>query len=200
MHFKEVKGILSAQNGMNLYRGCTHGCIYCDSRSKCYNMQHEFEDVEVKINAVQLLEKALKSKRKKAMIGTGAMSYSYIPIENQLKHTRKCLELIERYGFGVSIQTKSDRILRDLDLLKKINEKTKAVVQITLTTYDEDLCKIIEPNVCTSKRRFEVLKIMRDNNIPTVVWLDPILPFINDTEENLRGILTCCIEAQYCLR
>lgn len=115
------------------------------------------------------------------------MSYSYIPIENQLKHTRKCLELIERYGFGVSIQTKSDRILRDLDLLKKINEKTKAVVQITLTTYDEDLCKIIEPNVCTSKRRFEVLKIMRDNNIPTVVWLDPILPFINDTEENLRG-------------
>lgn len=121
------------------------------------------------------------------MIGTGAMSYSYIPIENQLKHTRKCLELIERYGFGVSIQTKSDRILRDLDLLKKINEKTKAVVQITLTTYDEDLCKIIEPNVCTSKRRFEVLKIMRDNNIPTVVWLDPILPFINDTEENLRG-------------
>ncbi len=196
MHFKEVKGILSAQNGMNLYRGCTHGCIYCDSRSNCYNMQHPFEDVEVKINAVELLENALKSKRKKCMIGTGAMSDPYVPIENQLKHTRKCLELIERYGFGVSIQTKSDRILRDLDILKRINEKTKAVVQITLTTYDEELCKIIEPNVCTSKRRFEVLKVMRDNNIPTVVWLDPILPFINDTEENLRGILSYCIEAK----
>lgn len=196
MHFKEVKGILSAQNGMNLYRGCTHGCIYCDSRSDCYNMQHPFEDVEVKINAVELLEKALKGKRKKAMIGTGAMSDSYIPIENTLMHTRKCLELIERYGFGVSIQTKSDRILRDLDILKRVNEKTKAVVQITLTTYDEGLCKILEPNVCTSKRRFEVLKVMRDNNIPTVVWLDPILPFINDTEENLRGILGYCIEAK----
>lgn len=196
MHFKEVKGILSSENGMNLYRGCTHGCIYCDSRSDCYNMQHPFEDVEVKINAVELLEKALKIKRKKAMIGTGAMSDSYIPIENTLMYTRKCLELIERYGFGVSIQTKSDRILRDLDILKRINEKTKAVVQITLTTYDEGLCKILEPNVCTSKRRFEVLKVMRDNNIPTVVWLDPILPFINDTEENLRGILGYCIEAK----
>lgn len=196
MHFTEVKGILSAHNGMNLYRGCSHGCIYCDSRSKCYNMQHDFEDVEVKINAVELLENALKSKRKKCMIGTGAMSDSYIPIENQLQHTRKSLELIEKYGFGVSIQTKSDRILRDLDILKKINDKTKAVVQITLTTYDEELCKIIEPNVCTSKKRFEVLKVMRDNNIPTVVWLDPILPFINDTEENLRGILGYCIEAK----
>ncbi len=196
MHYKEVKGILSAQNGMNLYRGCTHGCIYCDSRSKCYNMYHDFEDIEIKSNATLLLEDALKRKRKKCMIGTGSMSDSYIHLEEKLGHTRKCLELIERYGFGLSIQTKSDMILRDLDLLKKINEKTKCVVQMTLTTYDEELCKILEPNVCTTYRRFEVLKIMRDNGIPTVVWLDPILPFINDTKENLLGILNYCIEAK----
>jgi len=196
MHFKEAKAILSAQNGMNVYRGCTHGCIYCDSRSICYNMNHMFENVEVKINAPLLLENALKRKRKKCMIGTGSMSDSYIHLEDSLKHTRHCLEIIKRYGFGLSIMTKSDRILRDLDILKKINEKTKCVVQMTLTTYDEKLCKIIEPNVSTSRERFEVLKIMQDNDIPTVVWIDPILPFINDTADNLRGILDYCIEAK----
>jgi DNA repair photolyase len=195
MHYKEVKGILSAGNGMNLYRGCTHGCIYCDSRSVCYNMTHDFEDIEVKINALSLLENSLKSKRKKTMIGTGAMSDPYIQLETKLEYTRKSLELMERYGFGISIQTKSNRILRDIDLLKKINDKTKCVVQMTMTTYDEELCKIIEPNVSTTKERFEVLKIMKENKIPTVVWLSPILPFINDTEENLRGILDYCMEA-----
>ncbi|MCM1988811.1 SPL family radical SAM protein [Oceanirhabdus seepicola] len=196
MHYKEVKGILSPRNGMNIYRGCTHGCIYCDSRSRCYNMSHDFEDIEVKSNALILLEEALKRKRKKCMIGTGAMSDPYIHLEEQLMHTRKALEIIDKYGFGLSIQTKSNRILRDLDLLKSINEKAKCVVQMTLTTYDEGTCKIIEPNVSSTKERFEVLKVMRDNKIPTVVWLDPILPFINDTEENLRGILDYCIEAK----
>ncbi|MDD5934147.1 MAG: radical SAM protein [Clostridiales bacterium] len=196
MHYKEVKQILSPNNGMNIYRGCSHGCIYCDSRSKCYNMQHDFEDIEVKSNAVELLEATLRRKRKKCMIGTGAMTDPYIHLEERLMHMRKCLELIEQYGFGVAIQTKSNRILRDLDLLKKINEKTKCVVQMTLTTYDESLCKILEPNVCTTKERAKVLNIMRDNNIPTVVWLDPILPFINDTMENLRGIMDYCIEAK----
>jgi DNA repair photolyase len=196
MHYKEVKGILSPNNGMNIYRGCTHGCIYCDSRSNCYNMQHDFEDIEVKSNAIELLEDTLRKKRKKCMIGTGAMCDPYMHIETELKYTRKCLEIIDRYGFGLSIQTKSDRILRDLDLLKSINKKSKCVVQMTLTTYDEKLCKILEPAVSTTKERFETLKIMRDNGIPTVVWLDPILPFINDTEENLRGILNYCIEAK----
>lgn len=195
MHYKEAKGILSAQNGMNVYRGCTHGCIYCDSRSKCYDMQHDFEDIEVKINAPELLEAALLRKRNRCMISTGAMSDSYMPIETQLNHVRKCLEIIERHGFGLAIQTKSDHILRDLDLLKRINENAKCVVQMTLTTYDESLCKIVEPNVCTTKERYEALKVLRDNGIPTVVWLSPILPFINDTEENLRGILDYCIEA-----
>ncbi len=196
MHEKEVKGILSAQNGMNIYRGCTHGCIYCDSRSKCYQINHDFEDIEVKINAPELLENSLRKKRKKCMIGTGAMCDPYIQLEEKLGNTRKCIEIINFYGFGLAIQTKSARILRDLDLLKEINKKTKCVVQMTLTTYDEDLCKIIEPNVSTTKERFEVLKIMRDNGIPTVVWLSPILPFINDTEENIRGILDYCIEAK----
>lgn len=196
MHEIYAKGILSAQNGMNIYRGCTHGCIYCDSRSRCYQMDHDFEDIEVKINAPKLLEDALMRKRKKCMIGTGAMCDPYIHLEEKLGNTRKCIELIYTYGFGLSIQTKSARILRDLDLLKKINEKAKCVVQMTLTTYDEDLCKIIEPNVSTTKERFEVLKIMRNNGIPTIVWLSPILPFINDTEENIRGILDYCIEAK----
>lgn len=195
MHFVDAKGILSAQNGMNIYRGCTHGCIYCDSRSTCYNMKHAFEDIEVKQNAPQLLEKVLRSKRKKCMIGTGAMSDPYMHCEEKLQMTRKCLEIIDKYEFGAAIQTKSDRILRDLDLLKSINKKAKCVVQMTLTTYDEELCKIIEPNVCTTKRRFEVLKILRDEGIPTIVWISPILPFINDTKENLEGILGYCIEA-----
>jgi DNA repair photolyase len=158
-------------------------------------MNHDFEDIEVKLNAPQILEDTLKRKRKKCMIGTGAMSDPYIHLEEKLGNTRKCIELIHSYGFGLAIQTKSARILRDLDLLKKINDKTKCVVQMTLTTYDEDLCKIIEPNVSTTRERFEVLKIMRDNGIPTVVWLCPILPFINDTEKNIRGILDYCIEA-----
>jgi DNA repair photolyase len=196
MHEVNVKGILSAKNGMNIYRGCLHGCIYCDSRSLCYQMKHKFEDIEVKANAVELLENALRRKRNKCMIGTGAMSDPYMPIEEKLSNMRKCLEVIERYGFGVTMITKSTKVLRDLDLLKKINEKSKCVVQITLTTYDEDLCRIVEPNVETTYERFRALKILRDNGIPTVVWLCPILPFINDTEENIRGILDYCVRAK----
>ena len=120
MHEVLAKSILSQQNGMNIYRGCSHGCIYCDARSTCYQMKHEFEDIEVKTNAPALLERALKSKKKKCMIGTGAMSDPYIPLEMELGLTRKCLEIIDYYGFGLAIQTKSDRILRDLDLLKSV--------------------------------------------------------------------------------
>lgn len=195
MHEIQTKSILSAHNGMNLYRGCTHGCIYCDARSKCYQMPHAFEDVAVKINAPELLERALKSKRNKCMIGTGSMCDPYLPEERRLNLTRRCLELINDYGFGLSILTKSDLILRDLDLLKSIHKKAKCVVQMTLTTYDETLCKRLEPGVCTTKRRTEVLKIMREEGIPTVCWLTPILPFINDSEENLRGLLDNCKQA-----
>ncbi len=195
MHFVRAKSILSPQNGMNIYRGCTHGCIYCDSRSKCYGFTHEFEDVEVKENAPELLEQALRSKRRPCMIATGAMSDPYQPLELQLGLTRRCLEIIERYGFGATVQTKSTRVLRDLDLLKAINRKTKAVVQMTLTTCDERLCRIVEPNVETTAERARALRVLRDEGIPTVVWLTPILPFLNDTEENIRGLLSICAEA-----
>ena len=196
MHFVQAKGLLTENHGrcgMNIYRGCTHGCIYCDSRSKCYRFEHTFEDVEVKQNAPELLEKSLKSKRKKCMIGTGAMSDPYMHCEEELKLTRRCLELIGQYGFGLAIQTKSDRILRDIDLLDEINHTAKCVVQMTLTTYDDDLCSIFEPNVCNTKRRIEVLEEMRKRDIPTVVWITPILPFINDTTENITAILNECV-------
>ena len=189
MHFEEVKGVLSPKGNMNIYRGCTHGCIYCDSRSTCYNMPHDFEDVLVKANAPQLLEQALKSKRKKIMVGMGSMSDPYMHCEKELLHTRKCLEIVDRYGFGFTLITKSDLVLRDLDLIKSINSKSKAVVQMTLTTFDEKLCRILEPNVATTKQRFSALMKLKEADIPTVVWLTPILPFINDTEDNLRGIL-----------
>lgn len=196
MHFVKAKGILSAKNGMNLYRGCSHGCIYCDSRSHCYHMEHDFEDIEIKENAIELLEDALRHKRKKCMLGTGSMTDPYVPLEMEIGNVRKALSLAYQYGFGFTLITKSSRVLRDIDLLQKINEKTKCVVQMTLTTCDEALCQKIEPNVSTTKERFEALKQLRDAGIPTVVWLCPILPFINDTEENISGILNYCIEAK----
>lgn len=195
MHEVEAKGILSAQNGMNIYWGCSHGCIYCDARSTCYQMEHPFEDIEVKINAPMLLEQALRKKRKRCMIGTGSMSDPYLHLEEKLGLTRRCIELIDAYGFGLAIHTKSDLILRDLDLLKSINQKTKCVVQMTLTTFDEMLCKKLEPNVCTTARRIEVLNIMKEEGIPTVVWMTPILPFINDTKDNIQHLLDACKQA-----
>lgn len=195
MHFVNAKGILTGSKGhygMNIYRGCTHGCIYCDSRSRCYQFTHPFEDIEVKQNAPALLDRALRSKRQKCMIGTGSMSDPYMHCEATLGLTRKCLEIILNNGFGAAIQTKSDRILRDIDLLDEINRSTKCVVQMTLTTYDEALCSILEPKVCNTQRRIEVLALLRERGIPTVVWLTPILPYINDTEENITAILHEC--------
>ena len=196
MHFVDAKGILTGSGGfcgMNIYRGCSHGCIYCDSRSRCYQFTHDFEDIEVKRNAPELLDLALRSKRKKCMIGTGAMSDPYMHIEKNLKLTRTCLEVINRHGFGATLLTKSDLIMRDIDLLAEINENAKCVVQMTVTTFDDRLCGILEPNVCTTSRRFEVLAAMQERGIPTMVWMTPVLPFINDTEENITGILRECI-------
>ncbi len=195
MHYVKAKGIFTSDYGINLYRGCTHGCIYCDSRSAVYNINHKFEDIEVKENAVELLKKEL-IKRKPCMIGTGAMTDPYIPLEKRLEHVRKSLKLVYRYGFGWACITKSDLVLRDIDLLKKINEKTKAVVQVTMTTADDDLCRMIEPNVCVTSRRVEVLQRLKEENIPTVVWLCPLLPHINDTEENINALLDSCIDAE----
>lgn len=197
MHFIKAKSILisSGGTGMNVYRGCTHGCIYCDSRSLCYHTPIPFEDIEVKENAVELLENTLKNKRKKIMIGTGSMCDPYMPCEKDLKISSRCLEVIDRYGFGATVHTKSNLVLRDFDLLEKINSKTKAVVQTTLTTSDDKLCKIIEPNVCNTTQRFEVLMEAKKIGLPSVVWLSPFLPFINDTKENIVRLLEMCGDA-----
>lgn len=194
MHKVQAKHLLSNTNGINIYRGCTHGCIYCDSRSKCYQMNHQFEDVEVKENAPILLNDELKHKRKKCMIGTGSMSDPYNHFEEKLQLTRQCLKVISEHGFGLAILTKSARILRDIEIIEAINKKAKAVVQVTLTTYDEKLCKILGPHVSTTLERVKILEECKKRKIPTVVWLDPILPFINDTKDNLIGILDYCIK------
>lgn len=196
MHFVSAKSILTTRPcGMNIYRGCSHGCVYCDSRSKCYHFTHDFEDIEVKQNAPELLEAALRKKRKRCVIGTGSMCDPYIPIEKELCLTRRCLEVIDRYSFGAAVLTKSDLVLRDLDLLSSINKKAKAVVQMTITTADDELCKILEPGVCPTNRRVQVLRECRERGIPTVVWLSPLLPFINDTWENIDAIAGFCAEA-----
>ena len=195
LHFVTAKGLLSAQNGMNLYRGCRHGCIYCDSRSACYRMEHPFEDIEVKQNALILLEDALRRKRRPCVIATGSMSDPYTPPEEELRYTRRALELILQYGFGITLLTKSSLVLRDLDLLQRINSQTKCVVQMTLTTWEESLCRILEPNVSTTTERFAALMKLKEAGIPTVVWLCPILPFLNDTAENINRLLDCCEQA-----
>lgn len=195
MHYVKAKSILSKNNGMNLYRGCNHGCIYCDSRSNVYNMQHDFEDIEVKENSLDLLKKALQKKKEKCMIGTGSMTDPYIPLESELEYIRKTLKLIHRYGHGFTCITKSDLVLKDLDLLKKINDESKVVIQMTLTCMDDEISRLIEPNVCPTSRRIEVLEILKQENIPTVVWLCPILPYITDTEENISSIIDACIKA-----
>jgi DNA repair photolyase len=159
-------------------------------------MKHDFEDIEVKRDAARILEEQLKRRRRPCIIGTGAMCDPYIPLEEELEVTRACLKLIEKHGFGLAIQTKSARILRDIDILRAINAKTKCVAQITLTTFNDDLCNIVEPNVSSTAERFAVLEEMRQAGIPTVVWLSPILPFINDTVENLRGLLDYCVRAE----
>lgn len=195
MHFVEAKSLLTRWGAMNIYRGCAHGCVYCDSRSACYQFTHRFEDIEVKQNAPELLEKLLRAKRKRGMIGTGSMSDPYQPCEEELRLTRRCLETIERYGFGATVITKSDRVLRDIDLFCRINDQAKSVLQMSLTIADDDLSRILEPNVCPTSRRYEVLKQFQQRGIPTVVWMTPLLPFLTDTEENFDRILEYCLDA-----
>ena len=195
MHEVEAKALLNRWQGMNLYRGCTHGCVYCDSRSACYQFTHDFEDVEVKRNAPELLEEILRKKRSKFVISTGSMSDPYQPCEKKLGLTRRCLELIDRYGFGASVITKSDLALRDIDLFASIHDKAKSVLQMTLTVADDALSRILEPNVCTTSRRYQVLKAFQRRGIPAVVWMTPLLPFLTDTEDNLRRILAYCFDA-----
>jgi len=177
-----------AEYNMNIYRGCSHGCIYCDSRSDCYNNK-DFDTVKAKENALQIIRDELRRKVKTGVIATGAMSDPYNPLEEKLKLTRHALELINAFGFGVAIDTKSALITRDVDILQDIKTHSPTIVKITITTADDELCKKIEPHVSSTSERFEALRILAEKDIYCGVLMMPILPFINDTEENIITII-----------
>lgn len=198
MEFVSAKTIISSYSNnnswfgsnynMNIYKGCCHGCIYCDSRSECYRVE-KFDEVRVKEKALAIIERELKSKRKTGVIGTGSMSDPYNPFEKQFKLTRGALELINLYRFGVSIATKSDLIIRDIDLLKAISAHSPVLIKVTITTADDTICKKVEPNVAVSSDRFKVIKKLSENGIFGGILLMPVLPFIEDTVENISSII-----------
>lgn len=178
---------------MNLYRGCSHGCIYCDSRSSCYRIDN-FNVVRGKEKALCILEQEISKKRKKGVIGIGSMSDTYNPKELKYEQTRGALKLILKYGFGVSIDTKSDLILRDIDLLKQINSKNNVIVKFTITTVDDGLSKILEPNVCVSSKRLQAIKVLSDSGIFVGIMLNPVLPFITDKPDDIRKLVKLAYE------
>ncbi len=198
MEFISAKSIISGYRenndwfginyNMNIYKGCSHGCIYCDSRSECYGIE-DFDIVRAKENSSDIIRRELKSKRKKGVVGTGAMSDPYNPFEKKLALTRNALEIIDSNGFGASIATKSDLITRDIDILKRIKKHSPVLCKITITTADDNLCEIIEPNVIVTSKRFGAIKKLSQEGIYTGILLMPILPFINDTEENIINIV-----------
>ena len=204
MEFIKAKTILSKVKygsewygidyNMNLYRGCPHGCIYCDSRSNCYHIDN-FDVPACKENALLILEKELSKKNDHGVVGIGSMSDTYNPLEIKYEQTRKALELLSKYNFGVSIDTKSDLILRDLDLLKSINAKNNVIIKFTITTPRDELSKIIEPNVCVSSKRFEAIKKLSDNGIFTGIMMNPILPFITDSKEDIKELVRLAHES-----
>lgn len=173
---------------MNIYKGCSHGCIYCDSRSECYRVEN-FDEIRAKENALALIERELKSKRRKGVIGTGAMSDPYNPHEKELRLTRGALELINKFRFGIAIATKSALITRDIDLLRQIQSHSPVLVKITVTAADDDLCRKIETNVNPASQRFDALKELTGQGIFAGILLMPVLPFIEDTEENICRII-----------
>ncbi|MCL2404631.1 MAG: radical SAM protein [Defluviitaleaceae bacterium] len=173
---------------MNIYRGCPHGCIYCDSRSDCFNTP-DFDTVKVKENALEIIRNDLRRKVKTGVIGTGSMSDPYNPLEKELKQTRNALDLINAYGFGVSLLTKSSLVARDADILKDIQTHSPTKVKFTITTADDDLCKKLEPNTATSSQRFEAMSSLTAQGIYCGVLILPLLPYVNDTQENIIKIL-----------
>ncbi len=178
---------------LNLYRGCQHQCIYCDSRSDCYHIEN-FADILVKTNAIEVLKDELPRKRMKGTIGFGSMNDPYMPIEKERELTRKALEVIEKNRFPVHILTKSTLVLRDIDILKKIAEHY-AAVSFTITTADDELCKKLEPGAPVASERFAAMKELSENGIYTGVLMIPILPFIEDTKENVEAIVSQAAES-----
>lgn len=179
---------------MNIYKGCCHGCIYCDSRSECYRVEN-FDEVRAKENALALIERELKSKRRTGVVGTGAMSDPYNPFEKQYMLTRGALELINKYKFGSAIATKSNLVTRDIDILKSIQIHSPVIVKITITSFDDELCKKIEPNVAVSSKRFSAIKELSENELFAGILMMPILPFLEDNEENIKNIITSAHES-----
>ncbi|MDD3429830.1 MAG: radical SAM protein [Oscillospiraceae bacterium] len=173
---------------MNIYKGCCHGCIYCDSRSDCYHIER-FDTVRAKANALEIIRNDLRRKVKTGVVGTGAMSDPYNPFERELKLTRNALELINAYGFGAAIATKSNLITRDIDVLKDIASHSPVLCKITVTAADDDLCAITEPNVCRTGARFDAIRRLSDAGLYTGVLLMPVLPFITDNPENIISIV-----------
>ena len=203
MEFVKAKTIMSkvkygdewygVDYNMNLYRGCCHGCIYCDSRSSCYHID-DFDVPKGKENCLAILEDELSRKRDRGVAGIGSMSDTYNPFEKEYELTRGALKLLSKYGFGVSIDTKSDLILRDMDILKEINERNNVIVKITITTPRDELSKIIEPRVSSSSERFRAIKILNENGIYAGIMMNPVLPFITDSEEDIKELVSLAHE------
>lgn len=173
---------------MNIYKGCCHGCIYCDSRSDCYRVEN-FDTVRAKENSLEIIRNDLRRKVKPGVVGTGAMSDPYNPFERELQLTRHALELINAFNFGVAIATKSTLITRDIDILQEIKEHSPVLCKITITTADDELSKIIEPNVSLSSERFEAVRKLSEAGIYAGILLMPVLPFITDSAENIISIV-----------
>jgi DNA repair photolyase len=182
-HVKQPDTYFGLKYNLNLYRGCQHQCVYCDSRSECYQIEN-FADIHVKVNAVDLLADALPRKRVRGTIGFGSMNDPYMPVEREYQLCRRALEVIARHQFPVHIITKSDLVLRDLDLLEEISQ-VYAAVSFTITAADDDLARQIEPGAPPSSARFTAIRTLADAGVHTGVTMMPILPFISDTEENV---------------
>lgn len=178
---------------LNLYRGCQHGCIYCDSRSTCYGIQN-FTNIEVKENALQLLEKEIRSKRRKGTIGFGSMNDPYMPLEKEHGLTRKALEIVAQNRFPVHLITKSNLVLRDIDVLTRISS-VYAAISITITTPDDALSQIIEPGAPVSSERFRAISELSKAGIYCGVTFMPVLPWITDKPGDIRKMVYWAREA-----
>ena len=186
--YAESNSWFGCNYNMNIYKGCCHGCIYCDSRSECYGVEN-FDEVRAKENALTTIERELKSKRLKGVIGTGSMSDPYNPFERELRLTRGALELINKYGFGVAAATKSELVVRDIDILKEISKHSPVLIKLSVTAADDELCRKIEPHASLSSERFAAIRKLSEAGIFAGILLMPVMPFIEDTEENIAGIV-----------
>ena len=199
-HNKETEPTFGIKYNMNLYRGCQHQCIYCDSRSKCYEIENFNHDVLVKVNAIELLRKELPTKRVKGVVGTGSMNDPYMPLEKQYRLTRRAMEVIAELGFGVQVITKSALVLRDIDVLEEIR-RVHTLVTFSISTTDDHLGRKIEPGAALPSERFAALQALSARGICAGIAMMPVLPFLENTEENIEAVVRRAAEcgARYIL-